>query len=90
MDLFNDPEFEKYRALEIEEGISFLRSVDSDASSDYFKGAMAMLKRIVKLPIKMIPPENISQKEQAKTLINRAYAVFETKMIKHYVVEDRE
>lgn len=89
MDLFNDPEFEKYRVKEIEEGVHFLSDiVQNRESMEYFRGSMAMLKRIINLPISMIPPENKSQQEQAKVLKSKAFDLFEAKMIRKFVQED--
>ncbi len=85
-EIFNDPEFEKYRVMEIEEGTLFLKVV-SNSSSDYFRGAMDMLKRIINLPIKMVP-KGSSQEEQAEVLKAKAFDAFEAKMIRRFVQED--
>ncbi len=88
MDLFNDPEFEKYRIKEIEEGILMLHSITNGQSPDYFHGAMAMLRRIIALPVKLIPKENESQRVQAETLKARAFDAFEVKMMRKFVQEE--
>jgi len=92
-EIFNDPEFEKYRILEIEEGVLMLREFLSFApksavNSDYVQGAMEMLRRIMNLPLKMVPENNESQKEQAKALKVKAFATFETKMLRRFVGGD--
>ncbi len=88
MDLLNDPEFEKYRVKEIEEGVLMLRSVINGNSSDYFKGAMDMLRRIINVPTVMIPRNNESQRLQADTLKAKAFDVFEAKMIRKFAQEE--
>lgn len=87
MDLLNDLEFQAYRVKEIEEGVLFLRKV-SDYGSDYFKGAMDMLKAVINLPTKLIPPTNESQKVQAEILKARAFDAFEAKMMRRFVQEE--
>jgi hypothetical protein len=88
VDLLNDPEFEKYRVKEIEEGVLMLRSVINGNSSDYFKGAMDMLRRIINVPTVMIPRNNESQRLQADTLKAKAFDVFEAKMIRKFAQEE--
>lgn len=88
MDLFNDPEFEKYRVKEITEGVNLLREVVKGQSPDYFRGAMDMLKRIINIPILLIPGTNESQRAQAEMLKAKAFDAFEVKMIRKFVQED--
>ena len=91
-EIFNDPEFESYRVKEIEEGVLVLKELSNslpNPSSDYFKGAMYMLKRIINLPVKMVPVENKSQKEQAEDLKAKAFAVFEVKMMRGFLEEEK-
>lgn len=85
-EIFNDPEFEKYRVLEIEEGVNILKDAVNGASADYFKGAMDMLKRVMSIPVKMAPEG--SQKEQAKSLKAKAFSTFEAKMIRKFAGGD--
>ncbi len=90
-EIFNDPEFEKYRVLEIEEGVLILRELAlslPNPSPDYFRGAIYMLKRIINLPMKMVPVENQSQKKQAEILKAKAFDTFEAKMMRKFVLED--
>lgn len=87
-EIFNDPEFEKYRVKEIEEGVLFLREMINKSSPEYFAGSMDMLRRIMSLPLKMVPLENQSQKKQAEILRARAFDTFESKMMRKFVLED--
>lgn len=85
-EIFNDLEFEGYRVKEIEEGVLFLREVLNGSSNpEYFKGAVEMLRRIINLPLKMVPFENKSQREQAEFLKAKAFDVFEAKTIRKFV-----
>ena len=86
-EIFNDPEFEQYRVLEIEEGVRALGELLQDENPERFTGAMDMLKRIINLPIKMVPANNESQKEQAKMLKARAFSVFEVRMMRRFLEE---
>jgi len=88
VDLFNDPEFEKYREMEIEEGIQALRQFMMDGSSEYLRGSMDMLKRIIKVPMKIIPTNNESQKQQAEILAAKAFDAFEAKIMRKFILED--
>ena len=87
-EIFNDPEFEKYLMLQIEEGVNLLRDVvNSDKSPEYFRGAMTMLRKTMSVPTKMVPAGS-SQKDQADMLRAKAFAAFEAKMIRKFVQEE--
>lgn len=84
VELFNDPEFEKYRVKEIEEGVILLKEVyNGKESMDYFRGAMDMLKRVLNVPPRLIPPGS-SQKDQADILKAKAFDAFEVKMMRKF------
>lgn len=87
-EIFNDPEFEKYRVLEIEEGVLMLREMIKEESPEYFRGAMEMLQRIMTIPMKMVSPSSEPQKIQAKILKYKAFDTFEVKMMRKFVLED--
>lgn len=89
MDLFKDPEFEKYRIREIEAGVGFLKMMfQGDYTPDTFRGAMAMLKVIINLPLDMIPESNESQRDQARLLRAKAFDAFEVKMMRRFIQEE--
>ncbi len=93
-EIFNDPEFESYRVKEIEEGVQFLKDALYNTkfvnySPEYFKGAMEMLKHIINLPMRMIPEGNESQKKQAESLRAKAFAIFEAKMMRGFLEEEK-
>jgi hypothetical protein len=68
--------------------VAFLRKIGEGVPHDYFFGAMEMLKRIINLPVKLIPAGNESQKKQVEILKAKAFDAFETKMIRKFVMED--
>jgi hypothetical protein len=68
--------------------VAFLRKIGDGVPSDYFLGAMGMLKSIINLPMKLIPNGNDSQKKQVEVLKAKAFDLFETKMIRRFVEEE--
>jgi hypothetical protein len=89
VDLFNEPEFEKYRVLEMEAGADFIKSfMNGKHSGDYIDGAMDMLRRIVSVPTKMITEDNESQQDQAEMLKEKAIAVVQGNLLKRFMEGD--
>lgn len=84
--LFSD-DFDAYRLLELSEGTRFLKElfVKDYISPEYTKGAIAMLRTIVKLPNAMA--KNQKQKDRAEEIVRRSFAQLEIKLMRR-LVED--
>jgi len=87
LEIFDDHQFQEYRVKEIEEGIQFLRDMPNKPP-EYFYGAMDMLRKILSVPLKMVPENNNARMEQAKTLKAKALAAFESKMLRRFLEDE--
>lgn len=84
--LFNE-DFDAYRLLELDAGVSFLKRIWND-DPKYVAGALAMLNKIIKMP--QVMASNDKQKEMANVQTNRVLQAFYAKMTKVFVVEDED
>ena len=88
MSVLFDESFEPYRALEIKEGVIFLKKLHiGKENPDYFRGAIDMLKAIINLPAKLAGQESEDQQKQAEVLKIKALDLFEAKMVRSYLDE---
>jgi hypothetical protein len=85
--LFNE-DFDSYRLLELDAGVSFLKLIWNDKNPEYTRGALAMLNKIIKMPQSMAISGK--QREVADMQVNRILQAFNAKMIKAFVFEDGE
>lgn len=86
-DLLLSEDFHEFIKLMVAEGHGMTKMViDGNVDPIYFKGAMEMFRRMVKIPGKMA--ENETQKEMAGALIARAFNEFEAKLLRSYFNED--
>ena len=79
--LFSD-DFEAYRVLELDEGTRFIKElfVKDFTNPEYTKGAIAMLRTIVRLPKNMAKTQQ--QKERAEEIIKRSFSQLEVKIMR--------
>ena len=83
---FLSDEIVEYRALELMQGIQSVKELlGNDANPDYVRGAMAMLKKIIRMPVTLAKtPE---QKEIAQQLTAKSMEIFEKKVVRA-IIED--
>jgi hypothetical protein len=80
--IFNEDLIE-YRALEMMEGAKILRLLEKEkVSVEYYRGAMAMLKKIIELPRTLADKKDESQLESADNLIKRGLLEFEKQLMR--------
>lgn len=83
---FTSEELIEYRTLELITAIPFIKELlKSDSNPDYVRGAMAMLKKIMQMPVILSKSEE--QREIAKILTMKAMELFEKKLLRS-VIED--
>lgn len=72
----------EYRVLEMLEGAKVLQELEKgNCNLDYYKGAMAMLKKIIEIPKTQVDRKDKDQIELANDLMKRAWAAFDKAMI---------
>ena len=80
--IFNE-DLTEYRTLEMMEGAKILKLLEQDkVSVDYYRGAMAMLKKIIELPRTLADKKDEGQIEIANNLIKRGFAEFEKQLMR--------
>lgn len=82
----NFEDIEEYRLLEVNEAVFFIRTlINNTFDGQYIKGAMDMLKRIIKLPENFAKTEE--QKLNAKAMTAKLFDEFEKKTIRRLLEE---
>jgi dissimilatory sulfite reductase (desulfoviridin) alpha/beta subunit len=80
--IFNE-DLTEYRALEMMEGAKILRLLEQEkVPVEYYRGAMAMLKKIIELPRTLADKKDEGQIEIANDLIKRGLAEFEKQLMR--------
>jgi hypothetical protein len=80
-------EFKEYRRREIEKGAEFVKQVWTVVDTQYIRGALDMLSKIIRIPESFASGQDT--KDFMGTLIARDFAEFETKFLrKHLEVSD--
>ncbi len=88
-DLLMNEDFHDYlRMVVVEAKVLSRQLVDANVSPEYFRGAMDMMKQVLRVPVKMAGHEG--EKELAGVLVKRAFDDFEAKLLRSYLVEDKE
>lgn len=83
---FTSEELIEYRVLELIAAISFVKDLlKNESNPDYVRGAMAMLKKIISMPVTL--SKSPEQKEIAQALTAKAMELFEKKLLRA-VIED--
>jgi len=83
---FTSDDLTEYRTLELIAAIPFVKDLlKNESNPDYVRGAMAMLKKIMSMPVSLA--KSPEQKEIAQVLTAKAMELFEKKLLRA-VVED--
>ena len=83
---FTSDELMEYRTLELLEGVQVVKQLlQNETNPDYVRGAMAMLKKIIRMPVSLA--KSPEQKEIAQALTAKAMELFEKKLLRS-VIED--
>lgn len=83
-DLLFSKKFGEYRKLELEAATNFAVDLFKDGMNpEYVKGAMAMLKKVLHLPISFAKTKEA--KEMASNLVTKDLKEFEAKFIRLFV-----
>ncbi len=83
---FTSEELIEYRTLELIAAIPFVKDLlKNESNPDYVRGAMAMLKKILAMPVSLA--KSPEQKEVAQQLTVKAMELFEKKLLRT-VMED--
>jgi hypothetical protein len=86
-DILFDDEFVKYHELMITAASSFVRQErEGICTPDVIKGALAMFKAIMRIPLDMA--KTGEQQAQAQKLIDRALAQYETKTMRAIIKDE--
>ena len=83
-EMFQSEEFRRYRKAVLEEAVAYLSGMVWDGSPE-LKGALEMLRRIIKLPIKLTGNELL-----ASNLIQEDIKDFQMRFIKNHIAEEDE
>jgi hypothetical protein len=87
LDLLLSDEFSDYRKVEIAQGAGLLSKTlwSDDLNKDYLKGALDMLRFIIRIPLDYAVTEEAT--ENMKALVARDLGVVEAMILKKYVGE---
>ncbi len=89
-DLLMNEDFHDYlRMVVVEAKVLSRQLVDANVTPEYFRGAMDMMKQVLRVPVKMAAGHE-GDKELAGVLVKRAFDEFEAKLLRSYLVEDKE
>ena len=83
-EMFQSEEFRRYRKAVLEEAVAYLSGMVWDGNPE-LKGALEMLRRIIKLPIKLTGNELL-----ASNLIQEDIKDFQMRFIKNHIAEEDE
>ena len=81
-EMFQSKEFRRYRKAVLEEAVAYLSGMVWDGNPE-LKGALEMLRRIIKLPIKLTGNELL-----ASNLIQEDIKDFQMRFIKNHIAEE--
>jgi len=82
--MFQSKEFRRYRKAVLEEAVAYLSGMVWDGNPE-LKGALEMLRRIIKLPIWLTGNELL-----ASNLIQEDIKDFQMRLIKNHIAEEDE
>jgi hypothetical protein len=86
-DLLFSEDLEEYRKIEIEEALVFVGELyRQNIEPEYFKGAMEMLKRIIRIPLKMA--KSLEEKKRAELMIAQAIDDYASRLVKKILLDE--